>query len=154
MQDRPTANQLIDAVRQHLETALLPTITDPRLRFQTLIAAHVLGIVGRELELGDAQQAAEWSRLSALLGADHDLPGGSVERATGLANRTAHLCDLIDGGAFDAPSDRDRLLAHLEQTAIEKLQVANPRYLARIQADRSVERHGEAKPATLEETGR
>ena len=42
MNDRPSAPELIDAVRLYLEKELLPTLTDARQRFQTLIAANVL----------------------------------------------------------------------------------------------------------------
>ena len=35
MNDRPTATELIDAVRLYLEKELLPALGDARLRFQT-----------------------------------------------------------------------------------------------------------------------
>ena len=44
MHDRPTAVELVNAVRQYLESELLPTLTDARFKFQTLIAANVLAI--------------------------------------------------------------------------------------------------------------
>src|SRR5690242_14430603 len=50
MNDRPTAAELVFAVREHLEGELIPTLADPRLRFQTLVAANVLRIVERELD--------------------------------------------------------------------------------------------------------
>ena len=45
MNDRPTAAELLDAVRHFLETDLLPGLADARQRFQTLIAANVLAAV-------------------------------------------------------------------------------------------------------------
>jgi hypothetical protein len=46
--DRPTAPELAAAVREFLETELLPALDDPRLRFRTLVAMNALGIVERE----------------------------------------------------------------------------------------------------------
>jgi uncharacterized protein DUF6285 len=46
--DRPSAAELTAAVREFLESELLPTLTDHRLRFRTLVAMNALGIVERE----------------------------------------------------------------------------------------------------------
>jgi hypothetical protein len=48
MSDRPTAGELAAAVREFLESEILPTLDDPRLRFRTLVAMNALGIVERE----------------------------------------------------------------------------------------------------------
>jgi hypothetical protein len=50
MSDRPTAAELVEATREFVERELLPTVTDHRLRFRTLVALNALGIVERELE--------------------------------------------------------------------------------------------------------
>src|SRR3954451_20477979 len=49
MGDRPTAPELAEAVREFLETELLPLFDDPRLRFRTLVAMNALAIVEREV---------------------------------------------------------------------------------------------------------
>jgi hypothetical protein len=46
--DRPSAHELAAAVREFLESELLPTLDDHRLRFRTLVAMNALGIVERE----------------------------------------------------------------------------------------------------------
>jgi hypothetical protein len=46
--DRPNARELAAAVREFLETEILPTIEDHRLRFRTLEAMNALSIVERE----------------------------------------------------------------------------------------------------------
>jgi hypothetical protein len=56
MNDRPTAQELIEAARLYLEKELLPALSDARLRFQTLVAANVLSVAGRELA-GEARLA-------------------------------------------------------------------------------------------------
>ncbi len=135
MHDRPTATELIAAVRQHLETALLPTITDQRLRFQTLVAAHVLGIVERELDLSEDQILAAWQRLDELLQDRPAPPSSSAERTAALEARNQALCELIRQGAFDAEPQQHALWQHLYQSAVAKLLVANPKVLARMQAE-------------------
>ena len=46
--DRPNARELSAAVREFLETEILPTLEDHRLRFRTLVAMNALSIVERE----------------------------------------------------------------------------------------------------------
>ncbi len=60
MNDRPTAQELVDAVRLFLEKELLPGLTDARLRFQTLVAANVLAVAGREMAGEEALLHEEW----------------------------------------------------------------------------------------------
>ena len=52
MSDRPTALELIEAVTEFLSTEVLPTATDHRAKFRTLVALNALGIAYRELESG------------------------------------------------------------------------------------------------------
>jgi hypothetical protein len=56
MTDRPTAPELLEAVSEFLTAEILPTLTDHRLRFRTLVALNALGIASRELE---SEQPAE-----------------------------------------------------------------------------------------------
>jgi hypothetical protein len=46
--DRPTPAELAEAAREFLEAEILPTLTDHRLRFRTLVAMNALGIVERD----------------------------------------------------------------------------------------------------------
>jgi hypothetical protein len=48
MTDRPNARELAGAVREFLETEILPRLDDQRLRFRTLVAMNALSIVERE----------------------------------------------------------------------------------------------------------
>ena len=49
MSERPTAQELAEAILEFLGSEILPTLTDQRLRFRTLVAMNALGIVYREL---------------------------------------------------------------------------------------------------------
>ena len=66
MPDRPTALELIEAVTEFLAAEVLPTATDHRLRFRTLVALNALGIAYRELQAGevaaDEDEAASLAR--------------------------------------------------------------------------------------------
>jgi hypothetical protein len=47
--DRPDALELLEAVTEFLAGEVLPTLTDHRLKFRTLVALNALGIAYREL---------------------------------------------------------------------------------------------------------
>jgi hypothetical protein len=49
MSERPTAQELVEAIQEFLGGEILPTLTDHRLRFRMLVAMNALGIVYREL---------------------------------------------------------------------------------------------------------
>ena len=50
MSERPTAQELTEAIAEFLGGEILPILTDHRLRFRTLVAMNALGIVYRELD--------------------------------------------------------------------------------------------------------
>lgn len=68
MNDLPDKEALLEAVTVFLASQVAPAIADRGLRFRVQIAAHLLQIVYRELQLGAAHHTAEIARLSALLG--------------------------------------------------------------------------------------
>jgi len=107
--DVPTAEQLLEAVREWLERDLMPAV-DGRLRFHARGAVHVLAIVERELALGPAQAEAHRARLAAL----------------GVADE-AELAARIRAGDLDDRLDEVKDLVWA--TVRDKLAVANPRYL-------------------------
>ena len=131
MFDHPTAAELIAAARMHLERQVIPSIAEPRLRFQTLVAANVLAIVERELVAGEAPLAAAWRRVADLEGESAAEPAREALRAA-VAAQAHQLCESIRAGAYDDGPRRQELLAHLRLTAEEELAVANPRFLERV----------------------
>lgn len=60
MSDRPTARELAAAVREFLETEVLPPLDDPRMRFRTLVAMNALSIVERESPPPEPPTDEEW----------------------------------------------------------------------------------------------
>lgn len=81
MQDRPTARELLAAVREFLHQEIEPTFHDRRQKFRTLIAENVLRIVERELASEEKDLRAEWRRLVALEGtpSDQTEPPGTLD---------------------------------------------------------------------------
>ena len=114
MQDRPTAAELLEAIREFLDRDVRPVV-DGRIAFHTRVAVNALGILERELRLGPELDAAERARLAALLGHDADLP-----------TLTAELARRIRDGSLD--DRRDEVVAAVRESVRAKLQIANPDY--------------------------
>jgi hypothetical protein len=115
MQDRPTAVELLEAIREFLEHDMMRS-TEGRLRFHTRVAVNALGMLERELRLGPDLDAAERQRLAVLLGHDADLPTLSAE----LARR------IRDGSLDDR---RAHVVAVVRESVRAKLLVSNPGYV-------------------------
>ena len=126
MQDRPHAAELAQAVREFIETEVLPGIDDPRLRFRTLVAANGLGILEREIALGAPLVRREVGSLARLLRHADPLPEDIEELRRRAGDLNRELALRIRAG--DIP---EGTLAHLLSTVADKLRVASPRYLER-----------------------
>lgn len=110
LHDRPTAVELIEAVREFLERDVTEA-TEGRVRFHARVAANALSIVERELRSGGEPAAAHERRLAELgIGSDSEFAAA------------------VRSGALD---DRwDAVLTALAATVADKVRVANPNYLA------------------------
>ncbi len=106
--DAPSAEQLLEAVREWLERDVL-TQTEGRLQFHARVAINVLAMVERELALGEGQAAALAERLAEL----------------GVATE-AELAASIRSGALDDRYEEVRDV--VRATVQDKLDVANPKY--------------------------
>ena len=107
--DAPTAQQLIESVREWLERDVLSETTG-RLNFHARVAINVLAMVERKLELGPQQAAEHEARLAALGFADD-----------------AELAAAIRAGDIE---DSDELREAIHASVRDKLRVANPKYLS------------------------
>jgi len=79
MSERPTAQELTEAILEFLGGEILPTIEDQRLRFRTLVAMNALSIVYRELERLPAEDDTGQRELAARIRAG-DVPPGTLHR--------------------------------------------------------------------------
>ena len=120
-QGRPTAAELLDAVRSHLADQVAPTL-DGSAAFQLKVAGNALAIVERELRLGPAMALRATELLAGL----------------GLAGVTdeASLAAAIRGGEVDGPPGSP-LAATVRALAVDRLRIANPKWL--LPPDRSPE---------------
>lgn len=131
MQDRPTVQELLAAVRGFLEQEVVGALDGPR-RFHALVAANVLAIAERELAGEEASLLAEWRRLVALLGSSPGEPPARLDALrTAVRDATAVLVERIRGGAADAGPFHAAVRAHVRETVEDKLRVANPKLVPR-----------------------
>jgi hypothetical protein len=107
--DVPTMAEMVEAIREWLERDVM-TSGEARLRFHGRVAANMLAMVERELELGPSHAAAHAARLAAL--------GVHDDRQLASAIRDGSLDDRLD-----------EVRAAVRASVIAKLEVANPRYL-------------------------
>jgi Domain of unknown function (DUF6285) len=77
--ERPTADELAEAIEEFLAVEVLPTLDDHRTRFRMLVALNALGIVRRELAGLPPEDDAERRELAARIRAD-DVPAGTLAR--------------------------------------------------------------------------
>ena len=111
--DRPTAAELVEAVREWIRRSQIDGELPPN-TFHARVAANMLAIVERELTLGPAQARAHTARLEQL----------------GVAN-DAELAAAIRSGELDSRIDEVRALVWA--SVRDKLAVANPTYLDRTE---------------------
>ena len=109
LHDRPSATELVAAVREFLERDVLPAV-EGRVQFHTRVAMNVLGMVEREIALGPEQAAAHAAGLASL----------------GVADDAA-LARAIREGTLDDRMDEVRTV--VRDAVRAKLEVANPKYL-------------------------
>jgi hypothetical protein len=130
MNDRPSVKELLDAVRHYLEKELLPSLTDARQRFQTLIAANVLSIAARELVSEETMLAEEYALLAPLVVATGEWPTSLTKQRECIRALNETLCEQIRHGAYH---ERWReVTAIVRQLVVRKLELANPRYLQSV----------------------
>jgi hypothetical protein len=108
--DLPTAAELVGAVRDWLADEVVPNAAVNT--FHARVAANVLAIVARELELGPAQEAAHAARLTRL-GVDDDRALADAIRARAIDYRDAAVRALV------------------LESVLDKLAVAHPAYAER-----------------------
>src|SRR3982074_370266 len=114
MQDEPRPEELIKAVAEFLRAEIAPQISG-HAAFKLRVSINALNLVTRQLELEQGSDAAEATRLSALL-----------KMQGWLAELNRALADRIAKGEVDlqTPGLADRLW----QTTMDKLAVDQPNY--------------------------
>jgi hypothetical protein len=125
MQPRPNNPELASAVREFLESEILPTLTDARLKFRTLVAMNALSMLERA-PLEEALLHSEAQTLATLL--VQDLP-----QTTTRAELDALVLKLNQDLATQIRAGKtpNGALETLKNIAVDKLKIASPSYLKR-----------------------
>ena len=82
MSERPTPDQLAEAIEEFLAGEVLPTLDDHRARFRMLVALNALGVVRRGAGGGDVAVDDAEQRSVAQIRAG-DVPAGTLARVKG-----------------------------------------------------------------------
>ena len=115
MQDQPTPAEIIGAVAAFLKNVVAAETTGAT-SFQARVAANALEMMKRQLETQPAEDAAELTRLTALM------PGEEGD----LFQLNAELSRRIEAGEVDLSTPA--LKEHLWKTTLAKLAVDQPTY--------------------------
>jgi hypothetical protein len=132
MQDRPTYDELLEAIETFLDKEIVPNMPGSR-GFHARVAANALRIVRRELAEREGQLLGEWEGLDGLLGAVEQ-PGTLEELATAVRERNAELAHRIREGDADNGPFAVATREHVRRTVKEKLRVSDPGLLERGEA--------------------
>ncbi|MBA4179081.1 MAG: hypothetical protein C0506_00690 [Anaerolinea sp.] len=124
MQDRPTVDELLEAVAGFLRDDVM-TNTTGRINFHARVSSNVLEMMRRELNHREEHLGREWAGLDGLLGLE-SAPASFDALQARLLERNRDLAGRIKDGFADDADVRGRLLAHLRTTVHDKLVVSNP----------------------------
>ena len=127
MPDRPTKLELLEAVRGFLERDLMPELEGVQ-RFHARVAANVLRIVSREIELEEPALRRQHRTLAELLGEAVQEPARLAEVARGVESLERELACRIRAGEADASPWRESVLEALAAAVRERLAISNPGY--------------------------
>ncbi len=105
---RPTAAELVDAVRGHLAEVVAPQLTGAA-AFHLKVAGNALAVVERELRLGPGIAADHAARLADL----------------GVADESALAAAIRTGGLDPSPE----VLEAVRAAVVDRVRVANPKWL-------------------------
>lgn len=130
MHDRPTAIELLEAVRHFLETDVVPALEGPK-KFHARVAANLMNVLSREWTLEETHLRDEWESLAKLGIASGAAPSPRDELKASLKQSTESLCEKIRNGDADGGGWREDVLRHLRLVVRQKLEVANPAMLER-----------------------
>ncbi|MEP7215168.1 MAG: DUF6285 domain-containing protein [Anaerolineaceae bacterium] len=124
MQDRPTVDELLDAVAGFLHGDVMSNTTG-RVNFHARVAGNVLQMLRRELREAEGQLSREWAGLDGLLGPE-EAPASRDEMWAATVRRNGVLAGRIREGFGDDDGEREMLMVHFRGTIHDKLVVSNP----------------------------
>ncbi|MEO8539259.1 MAG: DUF6285 domain-containing protein [bacterium] len=124
MQDRPTIDQLLEAIAGYLRDDVMVN-TQGRTNFHGRVAMNAVEMLRREISTLEDHLAREWDGLDHILGVSPMPPHLGAVREE-LTQRNKDLSARIRAGEADSGEWRGAVLAHLRKTIHDKLTVSNP----------------------------
>jgi len=132
MQERPDKLALLAAIARFLLEDVRPALSDPRLNFRALIAAHLASVVAAELTSDEESVSRDLARLGPFFPALPASPAPSDSlpaRRALVADLNARLATELREGT---PARDARALAEiataLRESLRDKLAIDNPRF--------------------------
>jgi hypothetical protein len=119
MLDSPTPVEILEVVAAMIRDQLVPQLP-PDAVFHARVAANAIDLVRRQLQTGDALEAASLVRLQQLLGQqllDQQGDAAALER---------ELCERIRSGSLT--TDSPGLIDHLMACTLAKMSIDQPSY--------------------------
>jgi hypothetical protein len=127
MQDRPSFDELLEAVQGFLRDDVMPN-TQGRVSFHARVASNAIEWIRRELDHEEEHLSREWEGLDRLIGvAPRPVTLNATRQAT--VQRNAELAERIRAGEADDGEFRTNVFDHLRAVTRDKLVVSNPRLL-------------------------
>ena len=133
MNDRPTADELLEAVQEYLRDEVASEAPTHRARFRALIAANVLAIVRRELARRDDPQE-EFAAIADVLGESAPV-GATGDGVDSVWRANRRLAEHIRRGDADEGVHAGAVRALARYLVERKLAISNPALLARYRKE-------------------
>ncbi len=124
MQDRPTIDELLEAVAGYLRDDVMQN-TAGRTNFHGRVAMNAVEMIRREFATIEEHYSREWDGLDHVLGVQ-PMPPRLTEMREALLERNKDLGRRIRAGDADGGEWRDQVVAHLRRITHDKLLVSNP----------------------------
>jgi hypothetical protein len=125
MQDRPDRQEFLKGIARFLETEVVPALNEP-LRFHTRVAANLLKIIDRELQLEPVHLLKEAEGLRRLLGHSSTGTQSAADLKQEVRELNEELCRRIRQGETDQGPWGQAVFQFLKDMEIRKLEIANP----------------------------
>lgn len=125
MQDRPTAAELLGAIRAFLENDVAPELSG-RKAFHMRVTLNSLKILDRELAGEEEAVRAEHRRVASLMGRETEPPATLESTKEAVRALNEELARAIRSGEMDGRWAET--LDVVRQNVLEKLRIANPSY--------------------------
>ncbi|MCB1177158.1 MAG: hypothetical protein KDK36_06215 [Leptospiraceae bacterium] len=129
MQDRPDAGNLLEAIQDFLMKEVMPAVkSNDLLSYKTLVSWNMLGVISREIKLGEVYLNEELKRLKEYLTSDviikpEDDYYSKMEVCKELNSR------LVEKIREKKLTNKDKEVWNLVKQGLkEKLEISNPRF--------------------------